>query len=166
VPRSNRLARVVDRVAHLPRPLASRALSALIGRAVPFVGTSDVKMLELSAERAVVRLENRRRVQNHIKTLHAAAMVLAAETASGMVVGMSVPDDKIPLMKSLTVDYVAKNRGGLTVTATLDDDTRRRIESDDAGEVDVPVVAVDDEGTETIRCRMLWAWRPKGGRPS
>jgi acyl-coenzyme A thioesterase PaaI-like protein len=52
-----------------------------------------------------VHLANERAVQNHIGSVHASAMNLLAETATGMVVGMNVRDDCLPLAKSLTMDF-------------------------------------------------------------
>ncbi|MFX6755288.1 DUF4442 domain-containing protein, partial [Acinetobacter baumannii] len=76
-----------------------RAVSLIFGNVVPFVGTSGLRYEELTYNRVVVSVRNRRKVQNHIKSVHAAAMALLAETASGFVVGMNLPDDRIPLIK-------------------------------------------------------------------
>lgn len=60
---------------------------------------------------AVVTIKNRRRVQNHIGGLHACGMALAAESATGIVVGMNVPDSAIPLCKSMKVNFVRRCEG-------------------------------------------------------
>ena len=41
-------------------------------------------------------IAHRRKVQNHIGGVHATATALLAETATGMVVGMNLPDEKLP----------------------------------------------------------------------
>lgn len=58
-------------------------------------------------------------MQNHIKGVHAAAMALLAETATGFLTGLHIPDNRILLIKSLHVDYLKVVEGGLTATATL-----------------------------------------------
>lgn len=60
---------------------------------------------------AVVSIKNRRRVQNHIGGMHACGMALAAESATGIVVGMNVPDSAIPLCKSMKVNFVRRCEG-------------------------------------------------------
>lgn len=60
----------------------------------------------------MVTLKNRRRVQNHIGGLHACGMALAAESATGIVVGMNVPDSAIPLCKSMKINFVRRCEGG------------------------------------------------------
>ncbi len=48
---------------------------------------------------AVLFAQNRFRVQNHIKGVHACAMAILAESATGTVFGMNVDDSKLPLLK-------------------------------------------------------------------
>jgi acyl-coenzyme A thioesterase PaaI-like protein len=157
----NQMARMIGKFDSLPSGLRRRALGVVLGRRVPFVGTVGLQFEELSEQRVVTRLRPRRRVQNHIHTLHAAAVTLAAETASGFVVGMNLPDDKLPLMKSLQVDFVKRNEGGLRASASLSDDQKRTMREEPRGEVEVPVEALDDAGQASVRCRMVWAWVPR-----
>ena len=71
-------------------------------------------------------------------------MALLAETATGAVFGMNVPDTHIPLIKSLHVDYKKRATGGLRAKATLTEEQRREIESNDKGSTVVNVVITDD----------------------
>jgi len=161
VSKPNKMSRTVSKLNILPGPLRRQALSAVLGRIVPFVGTAGVKIEQMTGHRVVVSLRNRRRVQNHIRTLHATAAALLAETASGFAVGMNLPDDKLPLMKSLKVDFKKRNKGGLRVTASLSDEQKERMITEPKGEVSVAVEAVDDAGQRTIECEMIWAWIPR-----
>jgi len=108
-----------------------------------------------------VRIENQRNMQNHIKGVHAAAMALLAETATGFLTGLHIPDDRILLIKSLHVDYLKVAQGGLTATASLSEDQKKFIAEHDKGELLIPVTVIDDSGNEPIQCQMLWAWLPK-----
>ncbi len=158
---SNRLSRIVAQIDRLPRFLRSPALSLLFGSQVKFAGTARVRVHELTHERAVMSLANRRKVQNHIKGVHAAAMALLAESASGFLVGMNVPDDKLPLIKSLKVDYLKRASGALRAEASLSAEQIQAIHSQDKGEVLVAVRVTDEAGNEPIVCQMLWAWVSK-----
>lgn len=158
---SNNLTRVVSKFQFLPPTLRATVVSGIFGRVVPFVGTSGLRYEELTPERVVVSIRNRRPVQNHIKGVHAAAMALLAETATGFAVGMNLPDDKLPLIKSLKVDYLKRTQGDMRAAATLTPEQVEMIRSTPKGEVLVPVMVTDESGEEPVRCEMLWAWVSK-----
>lgn len=158
---NNRLSQIVALTARLPDAMRSRLLSATFGRIVPMVGTAQIRYQSVSPREVVVRINNRRNMQNHIKGVHAAAMALLAETATGFVTGLNVPDDRILLIKSLHVDYLKVAKGGLTATASLSAEHQQLITDTPKGELSIPVVVVDDSGEQPIRCEMIWAWRPK-----
>ncbi len=155
------LQRTAATINRLPGIMRPRALSLAVGRVVPFVGTARLRIEELTEERVVASVPNRRRVQNHIKGVHAVAMALLAETASGFIVGMNLPDDKLPLIKSLKVDFKKRTRGGMRVVATLTPEQRERLKTAERGDVLVEVHVTDESGTEPIQCQMLWAWVPR-----
>lgn len=159
---SNRMADLVAKVSrYLPASVAKVVISRAFGRVVPLVGTCGLVYEELSPERVVVSIDNARKVQNHIGGVHAAAMALLAETATGFVVGMNIRDDQLVLIKSLHVDYLRRSQGNMRAVATLSDDQRAQIRASNKGEVLVPVVVTDESGESPIQCQMLWAWREK-----
>lgn len=157
----NRLARTLAKIDRFPAALRTTARSLALGRVVKFVGTAGLSIEELTPARAVVFIENRARVQNHIGGVHAAAMALVAETATGFVVGMNVPDSAVPVIKSMKIDFVRRAKGSLRAVAELTDEQRARILAEEKGDVEVKVTVTDEEGAEPIRCTMLWAWTPK-----
>lgn len=161
MPDANRLRRTLAPIDRLPAPLRPWARSQLVGRVVPFVGTAGLRFEELSPERAIVSIPNQRSVRNHIGSVHAAAMTLLAETATGFVVGMNVPDDRVPVIKSLQVEFVKRSKGAMRAVAQLSPEDRERMRSEPKGEVLVPVTVTDESGGEPIVCKMLWAWTPK-----
>ena len=158
---NNNLNRFVSTLAFLPPTLRVAALSRVLGRIVPFVGTSGLRYEEMTAHRVTVSIRNHRSVQNHIKGVHAVAMALLAETASGFVTMMNLPDDKLPLIKSLKVDYHKRSQGDMRAVATLTDEQMQFIRTTPKGELLVPVVVTDESGGEPVHCEMLWAWVPK-----
>lgn len=158
---NNTINRVVSKFTFMPPTLRTTVISKIFGRVVPLVGTAGLRYEELTPERVVVSIRNRRPVQNHIKGVHAAAMALLAETATGFVVTMNLPDDKLPLIKSLKVDYVKRTKGDMRAVATLTAEQMQLIRTSPKGELWVPVLVTDESGEEPIRCEMLWAWVPK-----
>lgn len=160
------LYRTVRKLNKLPPGLRWWLLTWAFGRTVHFVKTGGVRFEDLSESRALLLIPNRKRVQNHVGTVHATAMALLAETATGALLGMNLPDDRVPLLKSMQVDYRKFARGDLRAEATLAAPARKRILAEGKGEIVVPVKVTDEAGNEPIECRMLWAWVPKFGRES
>jgi acyl-coenzyme A thioesterase PaaI-like protein len=157
----NAFARAVSKVNFLPMAVRGRLITAGFTSRVRFAGTASVRFETLTEECSVLTLRNVRKVQNHIGGVHAAAMALLAESATGAVVGMNVPDSHVPLLKTMQVDYVKRAQGDLRAEAYLSDNQRQRIASDDKGDVLVAVKVTDEAGQEPIRCQMTWAWVPK-----
>ena len=159
--KDNRLYTLVKATSKFPKGLRSTLWSKAFGRIVPMVGTAHIRYLDVNKDQVIVRIENQRNMQNHIKGVHAAAMALLAETATGFLTGVHTPDDRIVLIKSLHVDYLKVAQGGLTATATLSVDQQKFIADHEKGELLIPVTVIDDAGNEPIQCQMLWAWLPK-----
>ncbi len=157
----NRLNTMVGGMKKFPPFLTSFLLTKTFGRIVPFFGTAGIHIEELTESRVVMTLANKRRVQNHIKTVHAAAMTLLAESATGILMGMNVPDDKYLVVKSLHVDFQKKATGRMKAVATLSQEEVRAAQNSAEGEIMVNVVVSDEAGNEPIACQMLWAWKPK-----
>lgn len=157
----NQLARTVARFDRLPAALRPAALSLVLGRVVPFTGTAGLRFERLTPEQVVVSIKDRRPVRNHIGGLHAAAMALLAETATGFCVGLNVPDDRLPLIKTLKVDYLRRAQGDMRAVATLRPEQVEAIRTLEKGEVTVPVTITDASGAEPIRAEMVWAWVPR-----
>jgi acyl-coenzyme A thioesterase PaaI-like protein len=120
-----------------------------------------VQILELEEGRAVLQMKNLRKVRNHIGTIHASAMGLLGESATGIVLGMTLPDDKVPLMKSTHIDYVRRANGALRAEATLPPDMRARVLAEDRGDFVVPVKVTDESGEEPVKAQFTWAWVPR-----
>jgi acyl-coenzyme A thioesterase PaaI-like protein len=161
MPQPNRLARVVARLSSLPPALRRFAVTRAFTLQVKFAGTGAVRILELEEGRAVLQMRNLRKVQNHIGTIHASAMGLLGESATGIVLGMTLPDDKVPLMKSTHIDYVRRANGALRAEATLPPEMRARVLAEERGDFAVPVRVTDESGEEPIKCQFVWAWVPR-----
>ena len=156
----NQLTRTVAKLQGLPL-IGAWATSWALGRVVPFVGTAGLRYEVITPQRVVVRIRNQRKVQNHIQGVHAAAMALLAETATGFCVGMNLPDDKLPLIKTMKIDYVRRSQGDMVATAQLRPEQIQQILTQDKGEVTVPVTITDASGQQPIHAEMVWAWVPK-----
>jgi uncharacterized protein (TIGR00369 family) len=157
----NSLSRAVAKVAGYPAGLRNRLITFMFTFKVRFAGTGGCEFESLEEGRAVLRMKNRRKVQNHIGGVHAAGMALLAETATGAAFGMTIPDTHLPLLKTMHIDYVKRANGDLRAEATLTPEQRQHILTQEKGNVMVPVRVTDEDGNEPIQAQMTWAWVPK-----
>ena len=158
---ANRLARTLSKLDALPAALRPLARNAVLRGAVPFTGTAKLDFLRLEPAVVEIAIANRRPVQNHIGGVHAAAMGLLAETATGMVVGMNVRDDCLPLCKSMHLAFRKRATGGLSARAVLTEQQRQLMQAEPKGEVSVQVTVTDEAGLNPVECEFVWAWVPK-----
>ena len=158
---NNRLNRNLKKLESIPSFLRNFARNKTIGRVVPFIGTAGLDFEKMTCEEVIVNVPNKKKVQNHISQIHAAASVLLAETASGMVLGMNIPDDKLPLMKNLGAKFIKRSTGAQKAIATLTAEQIKSIRETEKGEVNVAVKLVDSTGEEVVLTEMIWAWIPK-----
>lgn len=162
----NRLERQLDRLADVPAFARTWFRSVVLRRAVPFTGTAGLDFIEMTPQQVEIGIRNEKKVQNHIGGVHASAMNLLAETATGMVVGMNVRDDCIPLAKELKMAFKKRATGAMRAVATLTPDQRALMQASDKGEVRVAVTVLDEAGVEPVECEFVWAWIPSGPRKS
>lgn len=155
---SNKLSKTIESLNFLPEAIKMKTVSFILGNTVKYVGTSGVEFKKITPSELIVVLENKSKVRNHIGQIHAAATTLLAETATGIIVGVNIPDNKIPLMKSLKVDFIRRSKGTQTAVATLSEEQISLIKNTDKGETEVAVKVTDETGAEVVKASMLWAW--------
>ena len=160
----NRLERQLERLDEVPAFARTWYQGVILRRAVPFTGTAGIRFIEMSQQRTEVSIANKHKVQNHIEGVHASAINLLAETATGMVMGMNVRDDCIPLVKHMSMTFKKRATGAMHAVATLTDEQRAAMQASDKGEVTVAVVVTDEAGINPVECEFVWAWIPSAPR--
>lgn len=99
-------------------PFGRKILSHLIGRLAPYTGTIGATVMELEHGRSLVVLEDRPAVRNHLKCIHAVALVNLAELAGNTALAFSMPSDARFIVSGLSIDYKKKARGRITAEGT------------------------------------------------
>ncbi|NQZ22386.1 MAG: DUF4442 domain-containing protein [Colwellia sp.] len=158
---TNKFRKIINKVNRMPRGMRSFLLTKIFCSQVKFAGTSSIKLISVSPTKTILSLENKKKVQNHIGGIHAIAAALLAESATGIVFGMNVPDSCIPLLKSMTVHYQRRMQGNLTAVAKLSEDDIKLIEAGGKGSLMVKVEIMDESEIQPIVCEMEWAWVTK-----
>jgi acyl-coenzyme A thioesterase PaaI-like protein len=101
-----------------------------------------------------VTLRHRRRVSNHLGTVHAIALCNLAELAAGLMVDASLPPSMRWIPKGMTVEYLKKANGNMRATAAP---VRAIVEATEGYELPVDVVVADPGGEAVLRARIaMW----------
>ncbi|SNT71374.1 DUF4442 domain-containing protein [Psychrobacter sp. LV10R520-6] len=164
-PISNQFTKLLSITKYLPASARSTILSKAFGKVVPYVGTTGICYETVDPNQVVVSLNNSKSVQNHIGSIHAVAVTLLAETATGFILGLNLPADRVLLIKSYSVNfYRPLKKGQVAAVATLSDEQRLNILNTPKGEMVIPCVINDresDSERDPIVVEMTWAWIPK-----
>lgn len=159
---TNPFARIADRYADVPSRLRRPLVTHAVGNVIPFVATTGCFIETYTPTQVAVRVDNREALQNHLGGLHAAALALLAETASGLVVALNVPPASSPLLRTMDVSFEAFARQAVRAEATLPPEESRRIRSRRIGRVDVTLsLTAPEEDTIFATSRLEWAWLPE-----
>lgn len=163
---SNRLSRMVKLIHKMPQGIQPFLLTKLFCSQVKYAATSNIKLLSVTNTQAELKIENRKKVRNHIGGVHAVAAALLAESATGIVFGVNVPESSIPLLKSMKIEYKRRMEGSLSAKAILTSVDCEMIANQEKGEIMVPVEITDESGLPPIICSMEWAWIQKKPKKS
>ncbi|MBD5829459.1 DUF4442 domain-containing protein [Janibacter melonis] len=125
-----------------------RLFSLAYARFAPYFWTVRPQVREVRPHRAELTIKNRRRVHNHIGTLHAIAVCNGLEAAMGLVAEATCPDHQRWLPRGLQVEYLQKSTTDLLCVAeTTPSDWEREAPFD----IDVRVKAVRTDGVVVVQ---------------
>ena len=127
-------------------PQGQRIFSKLFALKAPYFGTVRPRFTDLRPNHAELVIRKRRRVQNHIGTVHVIAICNGLEAAMGALAEATVPPHKRWIPKGMEVSYTAKATSDITCSAETDPEQW----TGDDPDVPVRVRAVRDDGTVVV----------------
>ena len=98
-------------------PLGRWLFNQAVRFVVPYSGSTRPRVQEISPGRARIQLRDRRRVRNHLNSIHAIAIANVLELTSGLAMMAALSPGVRGIVACLEVHYHKKARGLLEVTS-------------------------------------------------
>jgi acyl-coenzyme A thioesterase PaaI-like protein len=138
------------------KPGGKWAFGVALGRMARYTGSIRARILEMDAGRARVEMRDRAAIRNHLRSIHAVALVNLGEVATGLAMISGIPDEARGIVTSLRIDYVKKARGTIVaVSVVTPPDWRVPAEHESVA------VLTDAEGDVVARVTARWKIGPK-----
>lgn len=126
-------------------PFGRTLFSRLFARKAPYFATIRPLVTELRPHFCEVRFTKRRKVQNHIGTVHVIAICNALEMAMGGLAEATIPKHLRWIPRGMQVDYTAKADSDIRATAETNPDDWK------PGDLPVKVTAYRSDGTVVVQ---------------
>ena len=139
-----------------PLPGGRWLFSKLVGWKAPYTGSIRPRVEALEPGFCRVAIRERRALRNPFHSIHAVALLNAAEAASGLATLVALPDDVRGIITRLEIDYAKKARGTIVAECRT---------SPPAGIVGptphlADVVLTDETGETVATARATWTLAP------
>ena len=138
------------------KPMGKWLFSRAIGWMAPYTGTVGAVVDELRPGYARVLLKDRKKVRNHLNSVHAIALMNLGEMSTGLALMSAMPEDARGILAGLSMDYHKKARGLLTAECSCDiPETSERKEYQIVGEIK------DESGDVVATATARWLIGPR-----
>jgi len=130
--------------------------AVMLGRRARYTGSISPRVEELRPGYARVAMRDRPAVRNHLRSVHAIALMNLAEVTSGLAMMSGLPADGRAIITALSIEYRKKARGRLVAESTVEppDTSERR-------EVLLDAIVRDAAGDVVASATATWLVGPK-----
>jgi len=122
----------------------------LVCELAPYFGTIDPQFVNMKPGYVEVCIKNREEIQNHLGSIHAAAMCNVAELVGGMMTEISLPEGKRWIPSGMNVQYLAKAKTDLKAIAD-----GSGIDWTTPGSLTIPVNVFDTDGHKVFTAQIM-----------
>lgn len=139
-----------------PLPGGRWLFSKLVGWKAPYTGSIRPWVEALEPGFCRVAIRERRALRNPFRSIHAVALLNAAEAASGLATLVALPADARGIITRLEIDYAKKARGRIVAECRTDPPS-----TIDGPTPHLADVTLTDEAGETVAtARATWTLAP------
>lgn len=121
-------------------PFGKHIFSKAVTLNAPYFSTIKPVITSLKPGSCTIEMKERRRVHNHIGTIHAIAMCNLCELAMGLALEATIPAGLRWIPKGMSVRYLKKAKGKLAGTSVVDRDAIQ------PGDVEIPIEITNATG--------------------
>ena len=136
-------------------PAGKSIFTFLLGRMTPYSSSIGARVEQLEPGFCRVALRDRRRVRNHLGSIHAIALASLAEMASGLAVLVGLPATVQGIVTGFSITYLKKARGPLIAECRAD-----HLDVTAAQDYEAEVSITDAQGDVVARASARWRLRP------
>ena len=136
-------------------PAGKSIFTFLLGRMTPYSSSIGARVEQLEPGFCRVALRDRRRVRNHLGSIHAMALANLAEMASGLAVLVGLPATVQGIVTGFSISYLKKARGPLIAECRAD-----HLDVTAAQDYEAEVSITDAQGDVVARASARWRLRP------
>ncbi len=140
-------------------PAGATLFSLFLGWYAPYSGTIRARVEALEPGFARVVLRDRRGVRNHLKSIHAIALLNLGEITTGLAVLSTLPGNMRGIVLGLNAEYLKKARGKLSASANFE--LPAEIEGDTPCQVSTEIIDEAGEVVAIIRASWLIGYRTR-----
>ena len=134
-------------------PGGRRIFELLLHLAVPYSATVRPRVIRLEPGRATLEIRERRRLRNHLRSIHAIALANVGELSSGLAMTLALPANIQGIPVRIEVEYLKKARGRVRAEGRANPPAT--VESD----VETLAVAELFDRDDDLVARVVATWR-------
>jgi len=135
-----------------PWPGGAWLFSFMLGKLAPYSGTIGARVEEIRPGYARVRMRDRHRSRNHLRSLHAVALINLGELATGLAVLSTVSSNMRGILLNIRADYLKKARGPLIAISEFELPSELK----DGSACEVEALLCDQSGETVTRVQATW----------
>ena len=138
-----------------PYPGGRWLVSRLVGFMAPYTGTIGGRILHLEPGFSRVAIKERRKIRNHLNSVHAIALMNLGELASGLAMVSRFDRQTRGIITGLSITYAKKARGVLIAECD-----GRALNLAEHGDYELESLIRDSSGDVVARCKACWRIGP------
>ena len=132
------------------KSIGKEKYTKMVCELAPYFSSIDPRFVDMKPGYVEVHMKNRKEIQNHLGSIHAAAMCNIAELAGGTLTEISLPEGRRWIPSGMNVQYLAKAKTDLKAVAC-----GSGIDWTKPGTLSVPVEVFDTNNTKVFAAQII-----------